>query len=140
MIQPKNHILVIFGASGDLTYRKLIPAIWDLFEQKNLPEQFAVLGLGRTELSDADFRTKMTEGIRKFACKPTSEQLVQFADKLFYFAFDPLKSEGYGALKVHLQKLNQELETGNNFIYYLATPPSLYDIIPEGLANKGIER
>ncbi len=140
MIQPKNHILVIFGASGDLTYRKLIPAIWDLFEQKNLPQHFAVLGLGRTELSDGDFRIKMIEGIRKFALrKPASdEQLQQFVQKLFYFAFDPLESKGYEALKIHLQKLNQELETGNNYIYYLATPPNLYDIIPEELAKVGL--
>ncbi|MCZ7614545.1 MAG: hypothetical protein M5T52_13675 [Ignavibacteriaceae bacterium] len=55
---PENHILVIFGASGDLAYRKLIPAIYNLHKQKLLPEKFEVLGASRTELSDESFRKK----------------------------------------------------------------------------------
>ncbi len=138
MIQPQSHILVIFGASGDLTYRKLIPSIWDLFEQNHLPPQFAVLGLGRTELSDSDFRSKMTEGIRKFALrKPTSEEDLQhFAAKLYYFAFNPLASHEYADFKNRLLQLDHQLGTQKNFIYYLATPPNLYSVIPEELAKQ----
>ncbi len=140
MIQPKSHILVIFGASGDLTYRKLIPSIWDLFEQNHLPNEFAVLGLGRTELSDSDFRIKMTEGIQNFAMrKPVSkEQLRQFADKLYYFAFNPLVPQEYNNFKAYLLKLDQQHNTQNNFIYYLATPPNLYGVVPEELAKQGL--
>jgi glucose-6-phosphate 1-dehydrogenase len=61
MKKPEPHILVIFGASGDLTKRKLIPALFELYEQHLLPEKFAVLGVSRTELSDPEFREKMSE-------------------------------------------------------------------------------
>ena len=67
MKKPENHILVIFGASGDLTYRKLIPAVYDLHKQKMLPEKFAVLGASRTELSDDKFKEKMKDGIKKYS-------------------------------------------------------------------------
>ena len=67
MIQPDPHILVIFGASGDLTYRKLIPAMFDLFVQKLLHEKTAILGLSHTDLSDEAFRKKLSEGITTFA-------------------------------------------------------------------------
>ena len=70
MNNPKNienQIMVIFGASGDLAYRKLIPAIFDLFENKLLPKNFAVLGVSRSEISDKAFREKMKKGIKEFA-------------------------------------------------------------------------
>ena len=80
MKQAENHILVIFGASGDLTKRKLIPAIFDLHLQNLLPEKFAILGVSRTNLSDNDFRERMLEflpkdkkqqkEIDKFICPP----------------------------------------------------------------------
>ncbi len=61
MKETPNHILIIFGASGDLTKRKLVPALYTLYKQKLLPEKFAVLGASRTKLSDADFRTRVHE-------------------------------------------------------------------------------
>ena len=67
MKKPQDHILVIFGASGDLTYRKLIPALFDLYKQNLLPDKFAVLGVSRSDFSHDKFRTKMKEGISKFA-------------------------------------------------------------------------
>ncbi len=67
MKKPDNHILVIFGASGDLTYRKLIPAVYDLFRQNLLPEKFAILGVSRTEITDEKFRDKMKDGIKKYS-------------------------------------------------------------------------
>lgn len=142
MNRPKNHILVIFGASGDLTYRKLIPAVWDLFEKNNLPEKFAVLGLGRTELTDDEFRNKMSEGIRQFAGNlPSSEeQLKKFAQKLHYYPLDPQDDEGYGKFNVFLSQLDAQLDTENNFIFYLATPPSLYGVIPANLASHGLNQ
>jgi len=60
MESPKNLIIVIFGASGDLTYRKLIPAIFSLKTQKLMPEKYAILGVGRTKISTDDFRKKMS--------------------------------------------------------------------------------
>ena len=63
MENPKNLIIVIFGASGDLTSRKLIPAIFSLKTQKLMPEKYAILGVGRTKMSTDDFRKKMSEAI-----------------------------------------------------------------------------
>lgn len=142
MIKPQNHILVIFGASGDLTYKKLIPSVWDLFEQNNLPDKFAVLGLGRTSLSAEEFRTKMKEGIKSYALKKPSsdEQLDKFTGMLHYYAFDPQDSNGYDGFKSRLENLVKETGTGNNIIYYLSTPPSLYGVIPEELAKHGMNR
>lgn len=137
---PKNHILVIFGASGDLTYRKLVPAVFDLHNQNLLPDRFAVLGLGRTALSEADFRTKMKDGIEQFALnKPTDEaELNAFLDKLFYYSFNTKAADEYAGFKNHLWELDQQCQTAGNFIYYLATPPSMYEIIPAHLAEQGL--
>ncbi|TCO07311.1 glucose-6-phosphate dehydrogenase [Natronoflexus pectinivorans] len=137
MRQPEKHILVIFGASGDLTYRKLVPSVFDLFTQKLLPENFGILGLGRTELSDDQFREKMKEGIEKFAGTINTKQdmVEEFLSKLFYYAFNTKEEKEYPDFKKHLESLNNKLKTENNYIFYLATPPSMYPLVPKFLAN-----
>lgn len=140
MIIPQNHILVIFGASGDLTYRKLIPAVFDLHVQKLLPEHFAVLGLGRTHLSDEDFRAKMLDGVANFASfkREKPEVIADFAQKLCYYAFDTLAEGDYVGLKNELMRLDAERGTQSNFIFYLATPPSMYELVPKYLSGQGL--
>ncbi|SMO69463.1 glucose-6-phosphate 1-dehydrogenase [Saccharicrinis carchari] len=142
MKTPKNHILVIFGASGDLTYRKLVPAVYDLYDKNMLPKNFAVLGLGRTELSDNQFRRKMEEGIEKFALNNTGSALKSkidtFLQKLYYYAFNTKEEQEYAGFKDKLLALDKELGTENNFIFYLATPPSMYTTIPCHLARQGL--
>nr|WP_321451058.1 glucose-6-phosphate dehydrogenase [uncultured Carboxylicivirga sp.] len=140
MNKPKNHILVIFGASGDLTYRKLIPAVFDLHNQNLLPKKFAILGIGRTEIENEDFRNKMQEGIEQFSVTDTSnkESVKKFVDQLFYFSFDTQSPDEYALLKWQLRELNEKQGTDGNFIYYLATPPSMYTVIPEQLAKQGL--
>jgi len=136
MQQPTNQMLVIFGASGDLTFRKLIPSIHDLFCQNLLPEKFAVLGVGRSELTNEAFRTKMAEGIKEFASfkNGAPERLSVFIEKLHYYAFDTTNSDEYSDFSTALNNLNQEIGTGGNYIYYLATPPNMYYKIPKELA------
>ena len=140
MKKPNNHILVIFGASGDLTYRKLIPAVYDLFRQNLLPEKFAILGVSRTEISDEKFRVKMKDGIKIFAnFKEDDDKIVDnFLQHLSYFAIDTESKEHFRKLKNHLEKMNSNLETGNNAIYYLSTPPTLYGVIPTLLGEVGL--
>lgn len=137
MKKPQNHILVIFGASGDLAYRKLIPALADLQEQNLLPEKFAVLGVGRTPLSDEEFRKKMGDGIREFASKKDNN-IKAFASQLYYYDFDTTEPEEYKGLKTKLEELDKAFETGHNFIFYLATPPSLYATAAKSLAQQGL--
>jgi glucose-6-phosphate 1-dehydrogenase len=69
MQKPENQIIVIFGASGDLTKRNLVPSLYDLFNQKLLPEKFSIVGASRSELTDDDFRKLMKKGILEFTLK-----------------------------------------------------------------------
>lgn len=128
-----NQLLVIFGASGDLTWRKLIPALFHAHIEGSLPDNFAVLGVGRTELSDDDFRLKMHEGIAQFVKHSVHEDVVAFTQKLYYISIDTSATEGYVALKDRLTQLHTDLQTLGNTIYYLSTPPSLYATIVEQL-------
>ena len=133
MRQSESHILVIFGASGDLTKRKLIPALYELHTQQLLPEHFAVLGVSRTNLSDEVFRNKMKEFL------PSQSQLQksvdEFLEHLYYQPLSTSDSAEYPVLKKRLDALRQELSIPENYIYYLSTPPNLYKIIPESLAS-----
>ena len=95
-----NLTLTIFGASGDLTFRKLVPSIFDLYQQKLLPTCFALLGVGRSKLSDEDFRQKMTDGIKKFAQKEANEEDIQsFIGLLYYVSVDYKEADQYDKLK-----------------------------------------
>ncbi|WP_430934704.1 glucose-6-phosphate dehydrogenase [Saccharicrinis sp. 156] len=144
MKTPKNHILVIFGASGDLTYRKLVPAVFDLYDQNVLPENFAILGLGRTQLSDDAFREKMKEGIEQFALNhknvSQNDKVDSFLQQLFYHGFNTKEEGEYEGLKDKLFELDGKLGTDRNLIFYLATPPSMYTVIPCHLAKHGLSK
>lgn len=133
-IEP--HILVIFGASGDLTKRKLIPALYELHTQQLLPENFGVLGVSRTQLSDMDFRKKMKEFL------PDQPQYLNdidaFMEHLFYQPISTADSSDYPILKSRLNSLGKELSIPENYIYYLSTPPNLYEVIPKSLAEVGL--
>ena len=136
MSNPASHFLIIFGASGDLTKRKLIPALFELCEQKLLPEKFAVLGVSRTELSDEAFREKMKEFL------PASSQngtcVDRFLDLLFYQSLETSNASDYPNLKTRLEKLGNQLSIPANYIFYLSTPPQLYQVIPQILAESGL--
>jgi len=100
--------MVIFGASGDLTYRKLIPALYALYNQKLLPDKFHVLGVSRTTIPDGEFREKMTEGIRKFSenIHLNDLQIEEFKSHLSYIQMDMTLEEEYSRLKSALDETN----------------------------------
>ncbi len=127
------HILVIFGASGDLTKRKLIPALFELFQQKMLPEQFAVLGVSRTELSDEEFRERMTSFLPKEENR--SSNIGQFIEKLYYQPLSTADVYEYPILRDRLAMIAKSNDIPENYIFYLSTPPSLYEVIPQNLAG-----
>jgi glucose-6-phosphate 1-dehydrogenase len=124
-----NHILVIFGASGDLTRRKLVPALAELLKLKLLPEHFAVLGVGRTHYEDSSYRKMISEHVDKGSA---------ILPLLHYHCMDPQDSNAYRGLKERLSSLARELNIAPNLIFYLATPPSLYAIIPGFLCKAGL--
>jgi glucose-6-phosphate 1-dehydrogenase len=127
--------LVIFGASGDLTRRKLIPAVWSLYQGRTLPEPFSIIAVARGELSDEAFRMKMREAVADFArVQPPSETVwEQFAASLSYCAGDPKDPALYA-------RLARALEGHPNRLFYCATPPSLYDHIVSQLGKSGLSQ
>lgn len=140
MDKSTNCVFVIFGASGDLTKRKLIPALFDLFNKNLLPDHFAVLGVGRTPLDDGDFRDAMNAAIQQYAeHKDTSfEHLDAFVTKLYYAAIDTAKAEDYTHIKQRLDEIDGVEGTAGNYLYYLSTPPKLYATIAHHLASQGL--
>lgn len=136
MKQPDSHILVIFGASGDLTKRKLIPALFELHSQDLLPNRLAVVGVSRTQLTDQAFRENMKEFL------PNQDHLQKeidaFLEHLYYQPLSTADASEYPILKVRLEKLSKELNIPENYIFYLSTPPNLYQVIPQSLAEVGL--
>ena len=104
--KPKPLTLVIFGASGDLAKRKLIPSIYDLFKNKYLPENFVILGVSRTEMTDEEFRERVFEdaGFADVDSEP-KEMIDKFSDCLHYQAIDTNSSADYVKVKERMEKL-----------------------------------
>lgn len=140
--KPDSLVLVIFGASGDLTKRKLIPSLFQLFKQGKLPQRFAILGVGRTEYQDEVFRPHLDENLQRFLAEGEYDTSLseQFLSSVYYLAIDPAKGEDYGKLKSRLKELDELIDNPANYIYYLSTPPSLYGVIPQNLASVGLNR
>src|SRR3954453_7499880 len=133
-------IIVIFGANGDLTKRKLLPALYRLAYERRLPPSFAVIGNSRTEMSDDAFRGKMRESVEHFLeDSPFDPDLWQdFAKKLFYVPGDVSKPELYSELKNKIGEIDESLHTEGNVLFYLSTQPSYYAPIVDGLGAAGL--
>ena len=140
MEHPGNLTLVIFGASGDLTSRKLIPALFSMKLQKLLPPKFTILGTGRTQFSDDDFREKMKKSILAFSEEknPDLRQVEGFLNSIFYLKVDGSAEGECCKLSEKLNQLNSTYDTEGNYIFYMATPPSMYEIISRNLAKAGL--
>lgn len=136
-MQTENSCIVIFGASGDLTHRKLIPALYNLFKIGRLGENFSVLGVARSELNDETFRMKMRETLINNE-DTTPETLDEFCHHLYYQAVNTADAADYGKLVPRLDELHDKYQTCGNTLYYMSTPPSLYGVIPECLAAHGL--
>ena len=136
-MQTDNNCIVIFGASGDLTHRKLIPALYNLYKIGRLSENFSVLGVARSELNDETFREKMREALIHNE-ETTPETLDAFCSHLYYQAVNTSDAQDYGKLVPRLDNLHDKYQTCGNTLYYMSTPPSLYGVIPECLAAHGL--
>jgi glucose-6-phosphate 1-dehydrogenase len=129
-------VLVIFGASGDLTIRKLIPAIFRLYKGKLLSKgQFIILGVSRTEMSDDQFRQKIVESDFLNTEDSNSEQVEDFSKQVYYTQVNTPESESYDMLKKRLNQLCEINDLPENFLFYLSTPPSLFEVIAKGLSR-----
>src|SRR4051812_1393600 len=128
-------VVVIYGANGDLTKRKLMPALYRLAFEGRLAPGFAVVGVSRTAMSDEQFRDRMKESVKKFLeVSPFDEDLwTSFAQGLTYVAGDVSDEASYGVLSKHLEKVAADRHTEGNVLFYLSTQPSQYAQIAEGL-------
>ncbi|MEM9940385.1 MAG: glucose-6-phosphate dehydrogenase [Planctomycetota bacterium] len=139
VIQPL--ILAIFGASGDLARRKLIPAVFDLFGRGYLDRGFVILGISRSKLSDEDFRKRVFfENEFLDFNEVSNEKKEQFANLLHYQPIDTSDVENYSHVKSRLEALDEQYTTQGTVIFYMSTPPVLYEKIPEALAHHGLNR
>ncbi len=138
---PEPAAMVIFGASGDLTARKLVPALYDLAAARRLPMEFSVVGLSRTEMSHDEFRERLRERLEEHRSGRVSGDVWEsFSKGLFYLPGDSKDPDTYEELKGFLQKLDDERGTGGNRIFYLSSSPSLFPTIVERLGEAGMSR
>lgn len=138
--RPEEQILVIFGATGDLTRRKLMPALFELDVLRMLPGKFVILGVGRSPISDNDFREHNDKALKNAITRVADKKKIKgFLDRLFYMQADIQNEESYMALseKLHLLRKQNSMQHFN-LIFYLSTPPSLYEVIPRLLANASL--
>jgi glucose-6-phosphate 1-dehydrogenase len=131
--RPKPCQIVIFGASGDLTKRKLIPALYDLYIAGQMPLNFAVLGISRTRHSDAQFRDHLTEFAGTVGKDLDASQWAQFTEHIHYHAADSTKSEDFQGIKDRMASLAKDHELSDNVLFYLSLAPQLYDRTIENL-------
>ncbi|MDQ1728862.1 MAG: glucose-6-phosphate 1-dehydrogenase [Pyrinomonadaceae bacterium] len=134
--------VVIFGATGDLTRRKLLPALYRLTQQRLVPNEFVILGSGRQTLSDDEFRELMKNAIAEFGSDDALDEATwqSFAQHLFYLGGDFNDPALYPQLKSKLETLDAEFDTQSNRIFYLATAPEFFGPIAKQLGAAGISK
>ena len=136
---PEPAVMVIFGASGDLTARKLIPALYDLSARRRLPMEFAVVGVSRTPMSHDEFRKRLRDAMERQRPGGVSDDVWDsFSESVFYLPGDSRKAETYRELKGFLKELDEERGTQGNRAFYLASSPSLVSPIVERLGEAGM--
>ncbi len=131
--------LVIFGGVGDLAKRKLFPAVYNLKKSGLLPDQFGIVGIGRRELALADYRRQVSRDLETHIDQKNFDAGVRdwLAERLYHFRGDISRADTYEALGKELTELDAKLGTAGNAIFYLATPPSLFPVVPKFLAAAG---
>ena len=135
-------LITIFGGSGDLAWRKLIPALFNLFLDGRLPERFHILGLGRQEMTDLAYRKKLHEGVNKFSRrgKADAKKWKSFSDNISYRSADFGKTAFYSTLKKEIETTEKSWEKPITRIFYLAIPPGIIELIATNLGKAGLAK
>lgn len=127
-------IMVIFGGTGDLTHRKLMPSIYNLICEKSLPDDFAVVAVGRRDFSQDDYKNQVKESIKKYSrFGLEDDSWSKMEGRLYYVQLNFNEDEGYSHLKEVLSKLDIKYNTAGNRIYYLAVAPEYFEVIVDKL-------
>ena len=137
---PEPTAIVIFGASGDLTSRKLIPSLFNLFCKSLLPDNFYILGCARSGLSDDSFRKRMKEAVVEHCDSESKENFDEFLGHCFYLSGDYDDAGLYTRIGERFKTLDAKFSTDRNHLFHLATPPTVYPTIIENLGRSGLSR
>jgi len=140
--RPAATLLFIFGGSGDLNFRKLCPALYNLFIDQWMPEKFSIVGIGRTEYTDDNYRGRLLEGIKEFSRRKevANDQWKDFSQHVSYLKMDAEKDEKYTGIEQLIQKKEAEFGEHPNIIFYMAVAPQLVPDIAKKLGQGNICR
>jgi glucose-6-phosphate 1-dehydrogenase len=138
---PQPCAVVIFGATGDLTHRKLVPALYNIAADGEMPPAVAVVGFARRPKTDEEFRQEMEEATRNFSRQTVRDEIWDgFAKSLFYHQSEFGDEEGYKKLAERLDRLDEESGTRGNRLYYFAASPEQFETIVENLQKAGLNK
>src|SRR6185369_10495014 len=133
-------VMVIFGATGDLTKRKLFPALYNLAKEDFLPHKFAIIGVGRQEMETKDFREQIVSDLKEFVPNGPDAKIIKWFEERIYYTggdFDDDKKL-FGDIKELIGQVSAEHQIPENYFYYLATPPSLFANVAQKIVKNGL--
>ncbi|MDW7669612.1 MAG: glucose-6-phosphate dehydrogenase, partial [Bacillota bacterium] len=131
--------MIIFGGTGDLTKRKLIPAIHQLEKEKHLPKEFRVIGIGRRDLSQEEYNAMLYKGIKDYTNIETNQKLWnEVSEKIYYLKMDFTKFSDYKKLYEYLLEDSKKKEISSNLMFYLAVSPEYFGAIVNNLNENNI--
>lgn len=132
-------IITIFGGTGDLTHRKLIPALYNMSVEELLPDELMIVGVGRRPLSVQEYRDSLLESVTKHSRHPIRTDIWErFKEGIHYFRMNLSESEGFSSLKTWLESLDEKAGTQGNRLFYLSVAPSLFEPIVLHLHRHGM--
>ncbi len=132
-------LFIIFGAQGDLTKRKLIPALYNLAVSQHLPQEFAILGVDAIPMNTEDFRAKINRDIQELTTRPIESRVKDWLlDRLYYLSGDFLDRQTYSRLTESLKNINSTHGTAGNYVFYMATAPKFFAEIVQHLGAQGL--
>ena len=134
---PDNSNIVIFGASGDLSFRKLLPALFHLYMTRQLPDCFFILGVSRSEYSSEGYRQALLEPIRSEGSAEL-QAIEDFLQHVYYLPLNTSDAKEFYKLTQTLNELYDKYQTPHNTLFYMATPPSMFTVIPSCLSKNGL--
>ena len=129
-------LITIFGATGDLSHRKLFPSIFHLFQQDNLDEHIAIIGIGRRDYSNDEFRNQVKSSIQKHV--EDTNRIDEFMNHVFYHKTDVSDEESYDSLLKFSNQLDSEFGLQGNRLFYLAMAPQFFGVISDFLKSSGL--
>jgi len=137
--KPEPTIIIIFGGTGDLAKRKLVPAFYNLFLDNRMPDKFAILGMGRTPLIEDDYHDGLIDGLNEFSRrKPEDDQWEKFKSSIFYFQSDINDEESYQQLAEKLSCFDQRWGIRANRLFYLSVAPQFIETVTLKLSKAGV--